>query len=141
MTEPKRFPAQTGIVSTLKRRSGPFLAAVALLLVVALSVASLSDAESELLFGRPTARQSSTISLVSQAATQEPASDTALSVAEVAETANAAVVTVYTFIDDGGFGDAFLPMEPGWETLPHNGSSDEPSTRQYGVDRGEMRRC
>lgn len=127
MTEPKRFLAQTGIVSTLKRRSVPFVAAVALMLVVALSVSSLSDAESDLLFGRPTARQSSTMSLVSQAATQEPASDTALFVAEVAETANAAVVTVYTFIDDGGFGSTFSPMEPVRDALSNDDSSVEPT--------------
>lgn len=122
MTEPKRFPAQTGIVSTLKRRSGPFLAAVALLLVVALSVSNLSDAESALVFGQPTARQPSTVSLVSQVAAQEAASDTALSVADVAETANAAVVTVYTFEDS-----AFPPLGPGQETLPNVGSSVEPT--------------
>ncbi len=111
----------------LLRRAFPFLAALTLLLVVVASVLGLSDAEADLVFGSDDAPGPYTVSLVSQAATQEADSGDALSVADVAEAAGSAVVTVYTFVDDGPFDSDFPGIKPDQETLPQEDPGDEPT--------------
>lgn len=127
MPEPTSAPARPGIASTLRRRSVPYLAAAMLLLIVAFSVFSISNVKADLSSGTTSTHEPYTVSLISQVDTPEPSSDVALSVADVAETANAAVVTVYTFVDDGDFDSTFPEVEPNEGTLPRGGSSGEPT--------------
>ena len=127
MSEPTLPPARAGIVSTLKRRSAPYLAAAMLLLIVAFSVSSIANVKADLSSATTSTHEPYTVSLVSQVETAEPAADVVLSVADVAETANAAVVTVYTFVDDGAFDSTFPRVEPGQGKNPEPGASDEPT--------------
>jgi 2-alkenal reductase len=95
------------------RRLAPYFVGLSLLLILAFGVAGISDAQADRT-DRATAHVPYTVSLVSQAATDEDGDSTALSVADVAdvaERANAAVVTVYTYVGDAGVGSAFPPAD------------------------------
>ncbi len=127
MPEPALPPARAGNMPVLRRRAIPFLTVLTLFLVVAASVLNLSDAEADLVFGSNDAPEPYTVSLVSQAVSQETESGETLSVADVAEAANAAVVTVYTFVDGGPFDREFPTLDPERERLPNEASSDEPT--------------
>lgn len=111
----------------LRRRAAPLLGALTFLLVVAFGAHTVTNAETDLVLGTGDAtRQPYTVSLVSQT-TEQPSSDDALSVADVAEAANAAVVTVYTFVDDGAFESTFPNIEPNPGNLPQAGPGDDPT--------------
>ena len=113
---------QSGAMATLKRSGIPYLAAMALVLAVAFGTFYVSDADADIATGQPPY----SVSLVSQTTNQEAASGPALSVADVAESANSAVVTVYTFVDDGGFNGDFPELEPA-QGSPEERAPGEPS--------------
>lgn len=125
MPEPSSRLTRAGIGSTLRRYSAPYIAAAALLLIVAYSVFALSEAEADLALGMTPTFEPYTVSLVSQAETQEPPASIAMSVADVAEAANAEVVTVYTFVEDGEFHSSFPDVEPVEGMVPGPGPSGE----------------
>ena len=128
MVDPKLSPSRPGPAPARRRRVAPLLGALTFLLVAAFGAHTLTNAETELVLGTDGATQQPyTVSLVSQAMAEQPASDDDLSVADVAEAANAAVVTVYTFVDDGAFDSTFPKTEPGRGALPDSGTGDEPS--------------
>ncbi|MBA2467914.1 MAG: trypsin-like peptidase domain-containing protein [Chloroflexia bacterium] len=112
----------SGVMATLKRSGIAYLAAMAVVLAVAFGTFYFSDADAGIATGQPPY----TVSLVSQSANQETATGLALSVADVAETANNAVVTVYTFVEGGGFNGEFPELVPAQES-PEEWPSGEPA--------------
>ncbi len=105
----------------------PYFAVATLLLIVAFSVSTISSVKADLSSSPTSAHAPYTVSLVSQVESPKPVSDVALSVADVAETANAAVVTVYTFVEHGEFRSTFPVPAPDEETNTGDGSPDDPT--------------
>jgi 2-alkenal reductase len=120
MTGNQSSPIWSSVVSRVGHRFVPLVAAMAALMLIAFGAVQAVDAGSN--------PQEYKVSLVSQTATEEPApadSEELSSVADVAEAANPAVVTIYTFIDAGTLEDGLKPVDPSGQQEPAD--PDEPT--------------
>ena len=128
MSEDHSPRARAIAVPRQNRRLLTWTAALAALLMVAFVSFKAVDVDAGQQ-PQEASKQQYKVSLVSQVATEEPAETESASVADVAEKANAAVVTIYTFADGSAAGGGFPqtdPANPGDGSLkPGNDSDDE----------------
>lgn len=112
-----RWPGD-GPRPTPSRRGAFYLVAMGLLLAIAFGIYGVTNAEADLIRGASTSEAPYAVSLVSQPASEDDAagSSASQSVADVAERANAAVVTVYTFLEGDSTSGASPPFESGDES-------------------------
>jgi S1-C subfamily serine protease len=110
MSENPSPEPRTVAVARHDRRLLTWITALAVVTMVAFVSFRTADADNG-----QAGQQEYKVSLVSQIATEEPATapeTESSSVADVAEKANAAVVTVYTFVEGGASGEQFPPLDP-----------------------------